>query len=310
MNTTSDCDFSSLNDVLNQAAIQNTNLTDLVQKCQNICGLVWGTGNPDLSGIGAEVSYIIQVIFVVIFGPLFSFLYGLRGSPKDSSKSPLVKLHDAFVDSNAVFTISISIAALVRIKQDAPLYELSFLLSLTSMQFLGLLTVIITSMVTNPREEQDETKKRIRYLIMYSLLDFGLYAAFLGLLQASQNSWASGRELGVVCQGYGTILPGFTSGKPVYSTTAEVIGLLLAGLSIAIVAYLAKREFTTKKPLHLGIIIVSLGLTSGTIFFLVQMQHRRDVMKSLAGSDFVDNEWGFGQVLALFIWVSFLIDGI
>lgn len=50
------CAFSGLQDLLGRLE-QNSklyNITLLIKTCDNICQLISGTGNPDLSGIGAS----------------------------------------------------------------------------------------------------------------------------------------------------------------------------------------------------------------------------------------------------------------
>lgn len=46
------CFYSSIGAILDQADAGKLNVTQLAQQCPNICSLAWGTGNPDLSGIG------------------------------------------------------------------------------------------------------------------------------------------------------------------------------------------------------------------------------------------------------------------
>jgi hypothetical protein len=51
------CNFASISDVLTQADNGALNVTLIVQQCSNICSLVWGQGNPDLSGIGVSQNH-------------------------------------------------------------------------------------------------------------------------------------------------------------------------------------------------------------------------------------------------------------
>ncbi|TFK67413.1 hypothetical protein BDN72DRAFT_822379 [Pluteus cervinus] len=324
MNSTSECGFSSLNSVLKQAAADNANITELVQGCQTICNLVWGTGNPDLSGVGANISYIMQFAFIVVFGPVFILTYGMREKwgLREKVVANIEKLHDTFIDSSAQLTIPVSVATVVRIKQDAPLYEIAFLQSLTTMQFLGLLAVIIASGVTERRKDE----KRILLLVLYGLMDFGFYMGLIGFLRTSQASWTHIRELGTVCEGYGTIIPGFTYAKgahfpqiDAFSSPASLfqkngwiaIGLLLAAMfGLLLGGWILWKVFLaliSKKPVPLG--IISAGLTFGTLYCLVQMERTRNVMKALTGPEFQDNQWGFGQVVSLFLWAPLLIQG-
>ncbi|TFK64483.1 hypothetical protein BDN72DRAFT_263454 [Pluteus cervinus] len=400
MNSTSECGFSSLNDVLNQAEHNNVNITEIAQSCQSICNLVWGTGNPDLSGVGANASYILQVALTFIFGPIFAFV-NTRKIGQDTRKK-LQILHDTFVDASALFAIPVAIATIVRIRQAAPLYEISFLHSLTSMQFLALLAVVVTSAVRYPkpkfiksiiqrfsqkneRPAEDtptptetkvpqleslptlpqspdhistdppakphqsdcsggsptsnsdastfhladytpsrEDRRRIVRLVLYVLLDFAFYMGLVGYLRTSKASWEQYHELGVACDGYGSILPGFTYTSGVHfphiipaNTSKLRVGWIITGLIIAGILPLAlillllavlAMVLVTGYPIGLG--IISLGLASGALYFSIEMEHTRNVMKALTGPEFQDNQWGFGQVISLFLWIPLLVQGL
>lgn len=56
------------------------------------------------------------------------------------------------------------------------------------------------------------------------------------------------------------------------------------------------------------LILASTGFAIGGIYFMVQMEHKRNAMKSVTGVDFVDQQWGFGQVIALFLWMPLVIQ--
>jgi hypothetical protein len=45
------------------------------------------------------------------------------------------------------------------------------------------------------------------------------------------------------------------------------------------------------------------GLTGGATYYLVEMQRKRQIIRDIAGQEFEDDQWGFGQVLAIFIWI-------
>ena len=45
------------------------------------------------------------------------------------------------------------------------------------------------------------------------------------------------------------------------------------------------------------------GLTGGATYYLVEMQRKRQSLRDVAGKDFKDDEWSFGQILAVFVWV-------
>ncbi len=63
MNTTAsntlDCDkYQSLEELLQESP--NKNLTELMSSCQNACNLLFGSGNPDLAGIGVSASLCLD----------------------------------------------------------------------------------------------------------------------------------------------------------------------------------------------------------------------------------------------------------
>jgi hypothetical protein len=53
---------------------------------------------------------------------------------------------------------------------------------------------------------------------------------------------------------------------------------------------------------------VSLGLCGGVLYYTLDMNRKRLVIRALAGSLYQDNDWGFGHVVTLFIWVPLLIS--
>jgi hypothetical protein len=60
------CDFTKMEDFFHHAHKNNLNITLEVQKCQNLCLLTYGVGNPDLSGIGVSSQYIFSVFSINI----------------------------------------------------------------------------------------------------------------------------------------------------------------------------------------------------------------------------------------------------
>jgi len=48
------CPFSSISQVLYDAETGNLNMTSTIHSCPDLCTLAWGSGNPDLSGIGVR----------------------------------------------------------------------------------------------------------------------------------------------------------------------------------------------------------------------------------------------------------------
>lgn len=68
VNGTYSCSFPSIGSLLATAEAGNLNITQLVQSCPNVCSLAWGTGNPDLSGIGVSaIPWIFSITIILTF---------------------------------------------------------------------------------------------------------------------------------------------------------------------------------------------------------------------------------------------------
>ncbi|KAJ6495002.1 hypothetical protein DFH09DRAFT_1205701 [Mycena vulgaris] len=329
--------FSSINDALVQANMGQLNITAYVAACPNICTLAWGTGNPDLSGIGANISYILQAILTFIFGPLFCLVYAFRErwNFSDETKKNLKSLQATFHDISAQFSIPVAVAAIIRSHQHAPFYELAFLRSLMNLQFLSLLSSSVTAGIfekTPTLVEKRHDRLRIAILVLYGLLEFGLYVGLIGGLRTSQSSWQTISELGEACTAYSRIEPWIHSipapsvhlphitvkeyfspfSKNGWKFSFIIIGFILAGILALGVACLilvglwlalVSREARVLGP-------ISLAFAIGMLVEVIQMERTRNVMKAVTGAEFQDNQWGFGQVIALFLWVPLCLQSL
>jgi hypothetical protein len=51
---------------------------------------------------------------------------------------------------------------------------------------------------------------------------------------------------------------------------------------------------------------ISLGFSIGMLYCLAQMQSDRNSMRAVLGEDYVGEQWGFGQIISLFLWTQVL----
>jgi len=336
------CSFTSINDLFGQAEAGQLNITTIVSSCPGICSLAWGTGSPDLSGIGTNISYILQAILTILFGPLFCCVYAFRERWNRTNGrlekirndrtflDVLKELHDAFLDVSAQFNIPVAIAAIIRFRKHAPIYELAFLRSLTTMQFLSLLSTAITTGVFETRKHH----LRITIIVLYSLIEFGFYMGLIGGLQ-NEASWETIHALSDACKEYGDILPYILlphiTAKQFFNSLRDrgkfagiIAGFLVAGLlALCLVACIivalhnrSPKDQQQKVPARslnhrqreLLVGLMSLAFTIGMLVELVQMERTRNDMKSVTGAEFQDNQWGFGQIISLFLWVPLCIQ--
>jgi putative exporter of polyketide antibiotics len=79
-------------------------------------------------------------------------------------RDSLSEEYTQFLDICAQFTIREAIGSIVRLKQSAPFYEITFLDPLLTMQFLGLLFTIFTAFWVVKFDNKEEEKKKEDYL--------------------------------------------------------------------------------------------------------------------------------------------------
>jgi len=323
---------TSINDVLAKADMEHLNITTLVSSCPDICTLAWGTGNPDLSGIGANISYIFQAILTFIFGPFLCFTYIFHKKFTKFANERLEELQDTFLDVSAQFSIAVAIAAIIRSYQHPPYYELAFLRSLTTVQFLSLLATAITIGVCKKRKDtlkkEPKSAPRITVIIIYSIIEFGCYVGLLGRLRVSKASWATLSELNEACKAYSHIVPWSVYipppplhlphigsardyfGKKGAKFVWTIIGLCLAAIVclfiVAVVLTLLAGVLLSQEEIFVG--PMSLAFSIGMLVAMVKMERTRYIMKVVTGVEFQDNQWGFGQVIALFLWMPLVIQ--
>ncbi|KAG9233399.1 hypothetical protein BJ875DRAFT_45376 [Amylocarpus encephaloides] len=323
------CDFSSLNQMLANATATGANVTDIVKRCENVCSLAWGTGNPDLSGIGVNISYILQAVLVFLVGPVMCVIWklGQKGyiPMKATAEEAFEDIRNSFMHVNSQFSISVAIAAAVRVRGDsASFFETAFLSPLVIMQFL---TVVTISFSVAAMPTKLANTKRVVLSATYCLLDGLLLLHFQQRLGRRKDSWIILEQLIHSCEAYGPLSPQFYDQDQQFRTSRNFglgFGFGLP-LGIFLVAGAVRQSKRLKRLVHsvfgrldtvlawifeeaFGHALVTLALLLGVIVLLVKMESRRDHMRSLTGQSFVDDEWGFGQVIAICLWTPFIFQ--
>ncbi|KAH7411669.1 hypothetical protein DE146DRAFT_249864 [Phaeosphaeria sp. MPI-PUGE-AT-0046c] len=86
----------------------------LVANCtSDVCGAFWGSGNPDISGVGMVIGYLLESI--IAFGILCAFAY-FEQRPPQHAKLPrllLATASRAFYNNAAFFAFAIQTASIV-----------------------------------------------------------------------------------------------------------------------------------------------------------------------------------------------------
>ncbi len=198
----STCLTTSISDLLDKADRNLLNLTTTIASCPDICTLAWGQGNPDLSGIGVFISYIMQAVLTFLCGPILGLTYYALGrlGTHDEVSDRLSEIAYSFVDTSIGFNIPVGIATAIRVAQSAPLFDQSFSLYLLGMQSYSFMAVVLTSTIFE--QHRDNSTTFFCFGIQLFLL------AVASFLQSWSNlRWLSTRQLLVSCKRYSQIFP-------------------------------------------------------------------------------------------------------
>ncbi|MCJ1444364.1 MAG: hypothetical protein MMC23_004866 [Stictis urceolatum] len=368
--------FTALTDFLGAIREGNLNITKQIEECPDLCGLTWGSGNPDLSGIGASISWIYQTVLVFMFGPLFPSI--LAFAPR-ILRRPLKELHKQFFYAVALVVLPVLIAAIAYLRQGVALYEVTYIYYLATMQFLSLLGVSLSGAALlnqlpkdarfeergsfslhvsklqavldkDPNKDRTSNQQRtqdtnidvprfvswLEYAIAIALaciVAFGLYLGCLAWVHKSTVSLADNKALISACRSYSSIAPHVpaqpsrpTLPPSLYNTLEKLVGtkiatfiqtavplIIIVGVVIALVKGIGFVLSFSKILIYASIdprinTVISLAFTIGVLYCLFRMQQERYMIQELSGADFEDNQWGFGQILTVFIWVPLSLN--
>ncbi len=195
-NNTDPCAFTDRVSLLDRVESdwQDYNISMLVTVCSQVCPLVYGTGNPDISGIGVSPmfltarleslikmighdSYIIQGILILLFGPVFAmtvFIFKINLATPGNQPFRIVRVIGNIlptVYSETIFlSLSVFVASIIRIKGVPPIAELDFIKLLAVYQYCITVGTVLSQSYVFP--------KRVK-VHLYS----GLITAFMIIVQ-------------------------------------------------------------------------------------------------------------------------------
>lgn len=246
--------------------------------------------------------------------------------------SKFQEIQSEFHGTSALFSLATAVAAIVRAHQGATLFESSFIQTLLTMQFLGAISDVITMsnfiFGSSSRESQKPYKVQSSRLngmpiilrVFFFVAQLCLYSTYMGQFNITKAAYSSITQFFVACPHYGGLDPAVTLQRPdvgvgivnALLTIAftqednEGAGILLIVVVFGVVICTIGGSIwcTLRFPLCGG--PVCLGLCGGMIFYTVKMDQERTFIKSLAGSQYQDDQWYFGQVVAVFVWIPLL----
>lgn len=294
-----------------------------VDKCPDICSTIYGNGNPDISGIGVFISFLIQSVYWALFRPFLAMLF--LCIPKDvesktvkASLGRLKRLSEAIHGTSIFLNFTTLVAGVVRMKQSPPEYEAIYLHRLSS--YIGVMSrgsFIVSSAFAQGPIDSDRDR-------WYDLLDFGIscLADYLDFVTTKyRSSLVMIRAVAGVCSGVrlypappSSITPTYVSWS-LFSILGGVIGCvggcigswkfggwfyrLIRGEGVRLIRVAWQSRLVW--AVFFGSYNISLIIS--VILNTMLLSRDRSMMKAANSSSYLDNEWGFGQVTAIMIWI-------
>ncbi|KAH6665111.1 hypothetical protein B0J14DRAFT_680850 [Halenospora varia] len=282
--------------------------------CQkDICEVQGYTGNPDIGGIGVIISYTVEAALVTLYFIAINFQLakeraGDGNKIKDKFQQALVKASEGLLDSALFFSLSISTAGWVSFVSGTSYYEkLVFtsanVLALSALfAFLGIFT-------------EEGRKKRGVYILAVLIAAILTESAIQYIVYLAEPNE---KYTDYPCLHLQFKEDGY------HPTIFEALFFLLLGLSVlaGIVGIfwllyggkdpISARRKTSNKTIYKWVtatrILIQIAAIAVMWVELVYLWKIRRIMSEIAGATWAEGSWGFGQILALFIWLPPIID--
>ncbi|KAK1758859.1 hypothetical protein QBC47DRAFT_409683 [Echria macrotheca] len=312
------CSFPDMQSFFTYALDHGLNLTAEVERCQNLCILTYGVGNPDLSGIGMMYSYTFQVSLTILLGPLFRIFLLLSSqpwwhtSPVLGTESGLHKILSnpdvqlVFWEANGFIVFASAVATLVRMRQSPTIFEVAQMQVLMFMQLNSLLIIFFCLLHPVARWWQ----RFFQFLLGFGVAMAALYESRLN--RADENNW--------YLAGLGCVdVPAFKTITPIPFPSPVVFFAAVICVSAFLIQSLSEHKGVTKgnkypraRKVLRGLevlwgLFVSASLAA-MVIGLVTLWRQRFQLQGVAGDAFEDHIWGFGQVAALFTWIPIPVE--
>ncbi|KAJ5193878.1 hypothetical protein N7491_001209 [Penicillium cf. griseofulvum] len=297
------CDFTKMEDFFHHANKNGLNITVEVQKCQNLCLLTYGVGNPDLSGIGMMYAYTIQTGLTILVGPVYRILY-LTLAPASSFIRDLKDVQTNFFSSNGFFVGSSAIATLANLSQNPSTFEIAEMQAMAFLQVNSILVTFFCMVVAQPM-----SRWAARVLLYFAV--FVLVIVALGKSNLGSDSQANWRLASDGCAHSST---DYSVINPVPYPSWTVAIFAVAGTTAFWLQSLKEKFQADKvhrsmfKVLMLFWVLLTGLLTAGMVVGLTMMWRQRKHLRSVARDQFEDDQWGFGQIAALTIWAPIPVE--
>ncbi|KAE9367697.1 hypothetical protein N431DRAFT_494620 [Stipitochalara longipes BDJ] len=296
----------------------NSNIQDFLQRaytdCKTMMCEVQGyTGNPDIGGIGVLASYTAEAALVTLYFFAVNaeiYIYGLHPVPQKNPSRFLKafrRASDDLLDGALFFSLSISSAGWVSLHSGRSYYEK---IVFTSANVLAL-SALFAFIAMFPGQYLKKRGHVLFMLVGGILVESSIQ--FVAYLIKQSNTYPDYRCLHDNFKGR------------YHPVVFESLFFLLVGLSLVIGAIALwywlghkdevkqwRRSHEPLKGVHLWgfrarvlIEVVAIMVVWAECIYLWKI---RGIMAEVAGNSWSEGAWGFGQILALFVWAPPLLS--
>jgi hypothetical protein len=260
-------------------------------------------------------AYIVQAVMTFI-----CILYAAISAKKQSSENDADEDSDErrfknlnlIVDTTAQFSIFISIAALVRKYTGGTFFELAFLQVLVLMQFFSILVVCVTMVELDESYTADDRFDRRFSSTLYFMVGLGLMFANMFEVNTSEAMQSAISQVFSGCPQYTDLEFGYIYINLPHSLKTRLLfyllglpGMILFSLWVLVHIITGVHHLGKERWAGVGLALIIYG---PLLYFLSCMVGARDIMQKVTGKVFQDNEWGFGQILALLMWAPVFVE--
>jgi hypothetical protein len=261
----------------------------------------------------ANISWIFQAVLTILLGPCLPLAKHLVPSSAKYMEERLEDLHKDFLNASIFIALPVAVATIAYLKEVDFLFEVTFLYYLTTMQFLALLGTALAGIIFATENLEKAPRPWVEQSVVTTLsciLSFGLYLGALKWIQESSVPESLLPQLISACQAYGKIVPSLPSGtKPsshvvneLYTALDAMDAIPLVGLAVIFLCvgyFFRALILVLAHPVSNA--LVTLSFSIGMLYCLIVMQAKRNAMRAVAGPAYQDDNWGFGQILSVFV---------
>jgi len=253
------------------------------------------------------ISYIIQGVSVILLGPVLAMVVLAVEADREHwfilTTKPLAR---SIYQTNMILALSAVTASVVRFRQAAPVGEVEFLVLLDVFEDVISVVCVVSYLLV----ERSSLKKWIT-ICTYGIATSAMYIAsvLVRISPTTQSQVIANITTSCVAEHQ---YPAPVLNQPLNprKQIAVYIVTIFGALSAFIYFGFTFGEQRIKRLFRKGYIIAALfiilglaGLTASFTYLLNQMIYQRRELQKASSSTYQDNEWGFGQIIALMAWI-------